>query len=69
MSKITFAEDAWDEYLYWQMQDKKTVSFTKLFLKTFWFPSVRDIMPTSKKPTSTNGVLMGFCFGISILLI
>lgn len=23
MSKITFAEDAWEEYLYWQTQDKK----------------------------------------------
>lgn len=25
MSKITFAEIAWDEYLYWQSQDKKTL--------------------------------------------
>ena len=25
MSKITFAEDAWEEYLYWQLQDKKTL--------------------------------------------
>ncbi len=25
MSKITFSEDAWDEYLYWQAQDKKTL--------------------------------------------
>lgn len=25
MSKITFAEDAWGEYLYWQSQDKKTL--------------------------------------------
>lgn len=24
MSKISFSEDAWDEYLYWQSQDKKT---------------------------------------------
>ena len=23
--KITFAEDGWREYLYWQTQDKKTV--------------------------------------------
>ena len=22
MSKITFAEDAWEEYIYWQTQDK-----------------------------------------------
>jgi len=25
LSKITFAEDAWEEYLYWQMQDKRTL--------------------------------------------
>ena len=25
MSRITFSEDAWDEYLYWQAQDKKTL--------------------------------------------
>lgn len=25
MSDITFAQDAWDEYLYWQLQDKKTL--------------------------------------------
>ena len=23
MSKLTFSEQAWDEYLYWQMHDKK----------------------------------------------
>ena len=22
MSKLTFAEDAWEEYLYWQTQDR-----------------------------------------------
>lgn len=25
MRKIMFAEDAWEEYLYWQNQDKKTL--------------------------------------------
>lgn len=25
MSKIAFAEDAWEEYLWWQTQDKKTL--------------------------------------------
>ena len=25
MSKIAFAEDAWEEYLYWQTQDRKTL--------------------------------------------
>lgn len=25
MSKLTFTERAWEEYLYWQSQDKKTL--------------------------------------------
>ncbi len=25
MSKLTFSEDAWDEYLFWQTQDRKTL--------------------------------------------
>lgn len=25
MSKITFAEEGWEDYLYWQLQDKKTL--------------------------------------------
>lgn len=33
MSKITFAEDAWDEYLYWQTQDKKTLRKINSLLK------------------------------------
>lgn len=33
MSKITFAEDAWDEYLYWQTQDKKTLKKINALLK------------------------------------
>ena len=34
MSKITFAEDAWDEYLYWQLQDKKTLKKINSLLKS-----------------------------------
>ncbi|MGN0164133.1 MAG: Txe/YoeB family addiction module toxin [Candidatus Ornithomonoglobus sp.] len=33
MSDIRFAEDAWDEYLYWQMQDKKTLKKINSLLK------------------------------------
>ena len=33
MSKITFAEDAWEEYLYWQTQDKKTLKKINNLLK------------------------------------
>ena len=33
MSNISFAEDAWAEYLYWQTQDKKTLKRILLLLK------------------------------------
>ncbi|MCM1252121.1 MAG: Txe/YoeB family addiction module toxin [Clostridium sp.] len=33
MSKITFAESAWEEYLYWQSQDKKTIRKINNLLK------------------------------------
>ena len=33
MSKIIFSEDAWDEYLYWQTQDKKTLRKINKLLK------------------------------------
>ena len=34
MSKITFAEDAWEEYVYWQSQDKKTLKKINRLLKS-----------------------------------
>ena len=33
MSKLTFAEKAWDEYLYWQNNDKKTLKRINQLLK------------------------------------
>lgn len=33
MTSITFAEDAWEEYLAWQMQDKKTLKKINTLLK------------------------------------
>ncbi len=33
MNNLTFAPVAWDEYLYWQMQDKKTLRRINLLLK------------------------------------
>lgn len=33
MSKITFSEDAWEEYLYWQFQDKKVLKKINTLLK------------------------------------
>lgn len=34
MSKITFAEDAWSEYVSWQEEDKKTLRKINSLLKT-----------------------------------
>ena len=33
MSKITFAEDAWEEYLYWQANDKRMLKKINSLLK------------------------------------
>lgn len=33
MSNISFADDAWSEYLYWQTQDKKTLKKINALLK------------------------------------
>ena len=33
MSKPQFTEDAWDEYLYWHSQDKKTVTKINRLIK------------------------------------
>lgn len=33
MGKVIFTERAWEEYLYWQSQDKKTLKRINLLLK------------------------------------
>jgi toxin YoeB len=33
MSKLIFAENAWEEYVYWQTQDKKTLKRINSLLK------------------------------------
>ena len=33
LSKITFAEDAWEEYLYWQSEDKRTLKKINTLIK------------------------------------
>lgn len=33
MSNISFADDSWSEYLYWQTQDKKTLKKINALLK------------------------------------
>jgi len=34
MSEITFSEEGWDDYIYWQIQDKKTVQKINKLLKS-----------------------------------
>ena len=33
MSRISFSENAWDDYIYWQAQDKKTLRKINALLK------------------------------------
>lgn len=33
MSEIIWSEDAWNDYLYWQSQDKKTIKRINLLIK------------------------------------
>lgn len=33
MSKLIFSENAWDDYIYWQTQDKKTLKKINALLK------------------------------------
>lgn len=34
MREITFSEEGWDDYIYWQNQDKKTVQKISKLLKS-----------------------------------
>ena len=55
MSKITFSEDAWDEYIYWQAQDKKTLKKINELLKEI----VRTPFEGTGKPEPLKGDLRG----------
>lgn len=55
MSKITFAEDAWEEYLYWQLKDKKTLKKINSLLKSIQ----REPFAGEGKPEPLKGSLDG----------
>ncbi|MCD8124390.1 MAG: Txe/YoeB family addiction module toxin [Lachnospiraceae bacterium] len=55
MSRIVFAEDAWEEYLYWQSQDKKTLKKINGLLKEIQ----RSPFEGSGKPEALKGNLSG----------
>lgn len=56
MSKIAFSESAWQDYLYWQMQDKKTLKRVNQLVKDI----ERDNFEGIGKPEALKGDLSGF---------
>lgn len=55
MKKIWF-DEAWDDYLYWQQQDKKTIKRINTLLKDI----ERDYFDGVGKPEPLKGELSGF---------
>lgn len=55
MTSITFSEDAWDEYIYWQAQDKKTLRKINALLKEIQ----REPYNGAGKPEPLKGDLSG----------
>lgn len=55
MGKITFAQDAWEEYLYWQTQDKKILKKINSLLKEIQ----RTPFEGAGKPEPLKGDLSG----------
>ena len=56
MSKFLFTEDAWEDYLYWQTQDKKTLKRINQLLQDI----ERNVYNGIGKPEPLRGDLSGF---------
>lgn len=56
MGNLSFEERAWEEYLYWQTQDKKTLKRINALLKDI----VRDPFEGIGKPEPLRGELSGW---------
>ncbi len=56
MRAIRFVPDAWDAYLYWQDQDKKTLKRLNLLITA----AVRDPFAGIGKPEPLRGELSGY---------
>ncbi len=56
MNNLTFAEHGWEDYLYWQMQDKKTLKRINELIKAIQ----RDPYKGIGKPEPLQGDLSGF---------
>lgn len=57
MSKITFSEKGWDDYLYWQLQDKKLMKKINDLLKSIEREGVSNGLG---KPEALKNNLSGF---------
>lgn len=55
MSKLIFTENAWDDYLYWQTQDRKTLRRVNLLLRDIQ----RDSFSGIGKPEPLKNDLTG----------
>ena len=56
MSNLTFEENAWEEYLYWQIQDRKVLKRINVLLKDISRNSFEGI----GKPEPLKGNLSGY---------
>ncbi|MCH5184251.1 MAG: Txe/YoeB family addiction module toxin [Oscillospiraceae bacterium] len=56
MNDISFSENGWDDYLYWQTQDKKTLKRVNLLLQDI----LRNGNDGIGKPEPLRGNLSGF---------
>lgn len=56
MLNVTFLPEAWEDYLYWQSQDKKTLKRINLIIKEV----TRDCFTGIGKPEPLKGNLAGW---------
>ena len=56
MNKVTFTDRAWNDYLYWQAQDKKTLRRVNTLINDIKRNGYEGI----GKPESLTGCLSGF---------
>ena len=56
MSEIIWSDDAWEDYLYWQTQDKKTLKRINMLIKDIGRNGCRDGIG---KPEPLTGDLQG----------
>ncbi len=55
MTELHFAENSWEDYLYWQTQDKKTLKRINALLQAI----ARDPFRGTGKPEPLKGELQG----------